>query len=693
MKFMRSILISLGLSALSLSPALGQSDPSAYQVKQEKRISDEERVVRGDKLKAYSIHPISPQVKQVEMPDTLTRGTHSFTSAERRSTAVAYLGNTYSPWQSKIFFDRAARLPDFVYFSGFQGLLFDPEEVRWYDTKSPFTFIRYQKMLFADDTQEELLDLTLSTNLGKHLNLGGTFNRANAFGFYESNKNKSTRYRIFGSYTSDRYDLYAYVANDRHRMTENGGITDLDYLRNPDKYTNGRVRIGSRDIPVLISSDRLINSLNSGHAYAMHRYKLGSYRPKSQPRQAEEKQADGKPKEGQPDSLAFVPVGSLTHTIYYNKRSRSFYARSQDDLWQKAFGPAVIIREREDDSGQLISYIQPQDSMQMTSLSNTLSLSLIEGFRPWVKFGLSAYLRNENHSVSMFDDRVGHSRRIDRFFSTFAGGTMTRTSGEGLNFSALGEVGILGRDLGALHLEGDIRTRFRIAGKAFSLGADARLLNHRPSYFASRHHGTYEWWGERELQFVRRLELGARVSLDSWGSWAEARTATLNNYIYWDASRQVQQLDDLAQVIMLRMGHTGKAGSLNWAFSAAYQTSTHEKAIPLPTLAAEGDMWLDFLLFGVLRIHLGAQAYWHTAYYAPTYVPTIQQFISQQEMQIGGGAPLLNAYANFRLKNARFYVRAYNLGEAFMDNDRLSLHRYPYNPMHFQAGIVFDLNN
>ena len=104
-------------------------------------------------------------------------------------------------------------------------------------------------------------------------------------------------------------------------------------------------------------------------------------------------------------------------------------------------------------------------------------------------------------------------------------------------------------------------------------------------------------------------------------------------------------------------------------------------------------MYLRFLLAKVLRVDLGVKGYWHSAYHAPYYMPTDQQFALQTEGNVGGQAPLLIAYANFCLKRARFFLQMYNVGEAFMTNERLSMYKYPYNPMHLSAGVVVDLNN
>ena len=64
--------------------------------------------------------------------------------------------------------------------------------------------------------------------------------------------------------------------------------------------------------------------------------------------------------------------------------------------------------------------------------------------------------------------------------STFIGGLIERREGTGLNFSARGELGVLGSDLGAFKLEGDIRTAFSLFQKRFALEADAYVAMPAP---------------------------------------------------------------------------------------------------------------------------------------------------------------------------------------------------------------------
>jgi hypothetical protein len=59
-----------------------------------------------------------------------------------------------------------------------------------------------------------------------------------------------------------------------------------------------------------------------------------------------------------------------------------------------------------------------------------------------------------------------------------------------------------------------------------------------------------------------------------------------------------------------------------------------------------------------------------------------------------GNYPLINAYANFHLKQARFFVSGYNLGTLFINHPAyFSMPHYPLNPMVIKMGVSVMFNN
>ncbi|MBF1316977.1 MAG: hypothetical protein HXN03_04020, partial [Porphyromonadaceae bacterium] len=230
----RSLLL-LGLLGLSSATLFAQEpvrpyDP--YQVREVVEVPDEIKMVRGDKLKAYKITPDVARAVRVEMPDTLTHYTFEYISPEFRSLGVSYLGNTNSQWQAKLFFDRPRRVGDFFYTDGYYRMLYTPDAVRYYDTKTPFTYVRYHKN-FKSNESEDVITADFGANLGKELNVGASFDYTYASGFYTQGRSKDARYRVFTSYRGDRYELFGYIANDYYKQEENGGITNADYIYNP----------------------------------------------------------------------------------------------------------------------------------------------------------------------------------------------------------------------------------------------------------------------------------------------------------------------------------------------------------------------------------------------------------------------------------------------------------------------------
>lgn len=651
---------------LLLLPVVSASAQNPYGLQQETKVSLEEKARRGDKLKGYLIRPDVGIPEQVNLLDTVARGSHNYVSPERRSLGVAYAGNANHPWQSKIFFDRTYRPHDFVYLMGYQKMMYTPDNVLFYNTKTPLTYIHYRKN-FGDDVLEEVLNGTIAFNLGKQINLGVSVDHVAAEGYYANNKSRNLDYRVFGSYNTDRYDLWAYIANDYYKQEENGGIKDLSYISNPDQYSSGRANLESLDIPVNIE-EPLYNRIRNGQGYLSHRYKLG-YRV---------------------DSTQFVSVGAISHQFHYNKSSRRFLLNSAT-LPIFLGTPLTSATTITSSGGSSVT----TDVADMAVLKNTLALSLLEGFRPWVKAGLSVYARTENYwytnPLSLTDPQPSK----ENAFSTFVGGELARTNSEGFNFHLKGELGVVGRDLGAFLAEGYVKTNFKALGQAFGLKVDGRLANYRPAYYAMHHHGTWGWWDE-DLSFTRRLEFGARADLSTLGTWGELRTASLQNQIYWTggiASPSIQQHSPLIQVTMLRVGHKYQWGALGWEVEGAYQLTTEQNVIPLPRLTCRGDLYFDFMIAKVLQVQIGAEGYWHSAYYAPYYHPTTMQFVNQSLEKVGGSKPLINVYANFRMRTTRFYARFFNAGELLFDSNRQTMYRYVYNPQHIEVGVVLDLKN
>lgn len=677
---MRNFIYTTILVLFAVIPITAQEDYD-FEGKEVKELSEEEQIARGDKLKVYTLNPNTGDLLRAPI-DTAMIGFYNRMKAEGRSLAMGYLGNLNSPWESKMFFDRPLYHPQFFYMYGLSGMLIDPLTARFYDTKSPTTQVTYLRNGNVQ-MREESIKSTLALNLGKKINLGNDVEYIYSNGFYNSNKTKAISYRFFGSYRSDRYEAYGYVGNNYYLMTENGGITNDEYITNPGNFAVGVNEFVSTDIPVKFSNNIMFNSLRQGSAHLTHRYNLGFYREGK----AELYEGDEFSQPKMIDTMIFVPVGSITHTFNFTKNRRRFKVKSD----VSSSYPNLFIKQINED-GEII--VSPNDTCKMEEYQNTIAFSLREGFHKWAKFGLTAYLRLENRFFTLQDSIPGVPTPTDKEYSTYVGGEISKQQGSLINFNADGEIAIIGSDAGAFKLRGKVNSTFSLFRKKTAIEAWAQLLNTRPGYFLRHHHGTFHWWDE-SFDFMQQLRFGGGIKLDDWGTSLSLQSATLRNYIFFQETAFPQQVSSPIQVLEARISHAYKWGILGWELETAYQTSNNSTALPLPKLAAYGNLYIDFRLPNktkVMRIQMGVDGRIHSSYYAPYYEPAIQQFIVQKEVKIGGSFPFLNAYVNVHLKRSRFFLEMYNLAELFMDSHRFSLLHTPYNPRGLRMGIAVDFN-
>ena len=640
-----------------------------------------ELIYRGETLHSYLINPYTGALYAAR-PDTLSTLFHDQVKAESRSIVMAYLGNLRSPWIDMDYFNRLRPQHRFLYDQTLSGFVWDESRRLFYRTKTPFSKLFYQRNGDAQ-RREEQFDGTIAFNLSKRLAMGADFNYTYSPGYYIGNRTKSCDYRLFAALTLDRYEAYLSGGGNFARITENGGIMADAYVNDPKRSRSGRRNLESHEIPVR-QAERVWNGIDDAHVFFSHRYNFGSYRSRS----ASDSLTIFGEHRTEADTMRFVPIASVGHILSFTQGIHQYVNRNQA-TWDQY--PNHYSYMHEDPSGALDSlYVLPEDSTRRWQLNNSFVLSLREGFRSWVKFGLEAYVRLENkyyyNPDSIYQEKPGFST-----MDVVVGGRIARMTGRLLNFDAHLESTILGENIGSVLAQGGISTSFRLWSFPVGLRAWGNFENRRPDYFIRHFHGTFHRW-DVDFGYERRLAFGGRLTLDKLGTSLSIETATLQNQLYWTSQGIVEQCADPIQILSARLLHGYKWGWLAWRLQALYQLSTRQEVMPLPTLSLYGALYTDFFYARVLRVMLGVDCRWHTRYHAPYYEPAVMQFINQTETMYGN-FPHLNAFVSFQLKRARFFVEYYNIGDLFISpSERFSAAHYPINPPVIRLGISLDLN-
>ncbi|WP_099465386.1 putative porin [Parabacteroides provencensis] len=641
--------------------------------------------LKSKRIIAYHLTPLlgEPYIAPL---DTGRLNYANSTLVESKSLAVGYQANVGSAAQTRMFFERK-EARDFIFADPYDYYITTPENAYFYDTKIPYTDIMYTTA-GSSQNKDERLKGTLTLNFGKKINIGGDLDYIYSRGHYESNGNKLLSYRLFGSYLSDKYDLYAYLSNFNFINKENGGLTNDRYITNPDNPVEGfdsKRATDTKAFPVRFSDTW--NRVRGKQYFFTQRYNLGF-----------ERELDETDEEGNAKKV-FVPISSIIHTFEYKDNRRHFGSGDQgiDTCYVDHF-----IDTENSENKQVV-----EDRTSYWSLSNTLGLSLREGFQDWVKFGLTAYINFEKRRFKLpaaYDTEDGISgtqilvtpktQQIYDEFSSFIGAELSKSQGRLLTFNARGELGLFGSDVGELRVTGNLQTRFTLFKKDAVIKADAYIKNVNPAFYVRHFHSSFFWW-DNDFKKIQQVYAGGEINLESTKTKLSAGVESIQNYIFFNHKGYPEQKNGNIQVISARLKQDLKYRAFGWENEVAYQLSSDKEVLPLPQLSLYTNMYVAFKLAKVLTIQLGANMYYNTAYYAPYYEPATQQFQLQRpnEQAKVGNYPLINAYANFHLKQARFFVMAYNLSSKFVDPNYFSLSHYPLDPMVLKMGVAVMFNN
>lgn len=595
--------------------------------------------------------------------DTLLHNYQHTTLQDGWSVAMGYLGPIGSPSISKIFSDRE-ETETFVFNNAYFPYLKDPEKVLFVNTRVPYSRINYHRA-GPKQTREEQLEARLTSNFGKKLNVGVDIDLINARGFYASQSVKHNNFSLFGNYLSDRFEAHAFMNLGSLTNFENGGITDELFITNPDAI---RQSFTSTDIPVKFNETW--NSLKNNRYFLSGRYNLG-YR-----------EVTGDSLKGE-----FVPVASIGFSSQYTQQHRRFL--SYDTTSVNVDG----VQMQRIDQFYVHRYYEGavDDSIRYTSFKNNVSLSLREGFREWVKFGLSAFLEYDLRNYTQRDS-VGPGYTQHRESAVTVGGVLNKQQGDNLLFNLRADLGVLGVNLGEFRAMGDVETGFDIAGRRTTLSAEAYIKNLRPKYLQDHYYSKYFMW-DRDFGDIRRVYVGGKLHIPFTNTSVSAGVENLQNFIYFDRDKNIQQENSSIQVLTARVEQNLRLGVFNWDNEVVYQTSSDEAVVPLPTLSLYSNMYLKTKIVNELTLQLGVDAHYHTRYFAPGYEPALLQFYNQQEKEIGN-YPISTVYANMHLKQTRFFVMFYNVATKLIKPlEYFSLPGYPVNPFVLKMGLSVNLHN
>lgn len=593
------------------------------------------------------------------------------------SKAYATTGNLGAEGQDQIFFDRPA-MSDFFFEDALYAWLPSIKTQKYYNTRIPMTILSYNTGGTRYNTQDRL-SVLFSGNTNKSIGVGAAMDYIYSKGTYDEQATSDFTWRAFGSYTGDRYELQAYLNSYNFLNKESGGITDDRYITDPAEVQGGTTTVDNKNIPTNLSNAH--SRIYGTELYINHRYKVGYY-------------------ENHRDSVTdtiigrtYIPVTSFIWTMNY-KSNRHLYIGG-DASNDTAFY-----------SNTYFNLEETRDETSYWKLSNTLGISMLEGFNKYAKFGLAAYVTHEIRKYTQHVDTIETTSAESGLLTSlpqysiphtytenliWVGGQLTKQQGSIITYNATAQFGLVGSVSGDIDISGDISTKFRLRNDSVRITGYGYIKNKAVPYLINNYISNHFIW-QNDFGKERRVRVGGMLDFPLTRTNANIGVENLQNYIYFNNSGMPTQNSGNIQVFSATVDQNFKFGIFNWNNSLTYQTSSNETVLPLPKFSIYSNMFLQFTIARVLYVQLGVDCNYYTKYYAPAYNPATMTFYTQQEVQCGNFA-FMNAYANMKLKKTRFFVMFSHINQSFMAGEYFAIPHYPLNAMKFQMGLSVDFAN
>lgn len=179
------------------------------------------------------------------------------------------LGNMGTARLNRIFIDRRNTQGNFIFTEPYDYIVNPVSDFHFTNTYSPITNITLNSC--GDKvTGEDDFKAMFAVNANKRLGAGFRFDYKYGRGYYNAQSTSHFKYTMWASYLGDRYQAHFLFSTNHEKITENGGITNDDYIKHPEIYTES---FATNEIPTVLEQNW--NRLDNQHIFFTHRYNVG----------------------------------------------------------------------------------------------------------------------------------------------------------------------------------------------------------------------------------------------------------------------------------------------------------------------------------------------------------------------------------------------------------------------------------
>ncbi len=558
---------------------------------------------------------------------------------------------------------------DFTFARGYDAYTARLENVPFYNGKSALTNMTYLES-GQKRYREEHFELVHSQNINPSTSANVSYKARSTMGRYDWQRTKNHALSVGVAHTGRRYSIHAAYMNNMVDTRENGGVVGEWAIAD----TVFEMPSG---VPMRLASSEAHNKYRNNAVFV--------------------KQAIAIPLERVTEydfSIADLSAIYVGHQFEYNSWSKVYTDKrgtysNERGHYNKETGEW----ESEDNLSYYDDwFISPEttrDSISERLISNKLFVQV----QPWDRYGAISTIDGgvgydiHTYSYLRLQDYVRGDMTRDKRSSWYIYGAASGMIKRYADWRADAKYHPSGYRGGDLSAGGEITLRAFIREHPLILTGRFRYELRSPGYWHenlfSNH---YVWFNSFDKESETRFEVNFSVpdiALEV-GAWQGVMT----NMIYYGNDSRVAQNPGTVSLTSLYARKDFRFAGFHLDHRALVQISSDEHVLPVPTFSAYLSYYYEFwVVRDVLRVQVGLDGRFNTAYYAPGYNPALSAFYNQREVKIGN-YPYLDAFVSAKWKRMRILLKLQHLNQNLFGNgEYFQVARYPLNPRMFKFGI------
>ena len=504
-------------------------------------------------------------------------------------------GNLGAPRINRIYADRPEP-QEFIFTTPYDFFLKPVDKFHFTNTLSPFTNLSYNNAGNRTDGEDHFT-AKFGVNAGKKIGVGFNFDYLYGRGYYSNQSTAHFNYTMYGSYIGDRYQAHLLLSTNHQKVTENGGITNDNYITHPESFDDN---YATSEIPTVLS--RNWNRNDNQHIFLTHRYSLGfnrkvpmteeeiearkfaieskkenearkSLEEKRKTAREEGRTIDEKEEQkilttpsGRPDNAKIAGIEPAAVTvkpegrIAINGKSQADSLNAQaavaakDTAWLKnEYVPVTsFIHTMSLDNYRRIyqAYVTPTDFYANTyvvdePLSGDSIYDKTRYFRLKNIFAISLLEGFNKWAKAGLKAYASHELRhfvlpdhtgtaTYNEHAVYVGGQLSKTQGHTLHYNVIGEFGVTGKDAGNIRIDGNIDLNFPLFGDTVQLAASGFFHNTTPPFYYRHYHARHFWWDNDDLNKTIHSRIQGTFSYTKTRTKLRIAVDELKNYAYFE---------------------------------------------------------------------------------------------------------------------------------------------------------------